>query len=118
LRSLSLANNFIGSDGVEALSVCQYLGRLQSLNLRNNAVGERGVRALVEAPWFATLTSLDLSQNDVNAAAAHVLGVALDALDADGRLRLRELSLANNPLHTAGTRVIRSSPALRRLARV
>lgn len=118
LRSLSLAHNRIGSDGMEALAVCQYLGRLQSLNLGNNHIGERGVRALVEAPWFANLTSLDLTNNDVNAAAAHALAVALDELEAADRLLLRELSLAGNPLHTAGMRVIRASPALRRVARV
>jgi uncharacterized protein (TIGR02996 family) len=118
VRSLSLASNHIGSDGLQALAVCPHLTRLGALNLRGNSIGERGVRALVDAPWFASLTILDLSDNDVNAAAAHALGVALDALKADGRLRLWQLVLGGNPLRTAGSRVIRGSPALQRVARL
>jgi uncharacterized protein (TIGR02996 family) len=118
VRSLSLEDNYIGSDGVQALAVCTHLVRLETLDLRGNHIGERGIRALVEAPWFSHLTALDLVNNDVNAAAAHALGVALDALEADGRLRLRQLSLEGNPLRTAGMRVIRASPALRRVARL
>jgi uncharacterized protein (TIGR02996 family) len=118
LQSLDLSDGFIGSDGVQALAVCEYLDRLESLDLQGGHVGERGVRALVEAPWFANLTFLDLSNNDINAGAAHALAVGLDALDRAGRLRLRQLPLRGNPLRTAGTRVIRASPALRRVVRL
>ncbi len=117
LRSLDLDDGYIGSDGIRALAVCEHLGGLESLDLQGCHVGERGVRALVEAPWFANLTFLDLCNNDVNAAAAHALAVGLDALDRAGRLRLRELPLYGNPLRTAGLRVVRSSPALRRVIR-
>jgi uncharacterized protein (TIGR02996 family) len=118
LRSLDLSAGFIGSDGVQALSVCEYFARLQSLDLRGDRVGERGVRALVEAPWFANLTYLDLRDNDVNAAAVHAIGVRLDDLAQAGRLKLRRLPLEGNPVRSAGTRVIRSSLVLRQVVRL
>jgi hypothetical protein len=118
LRSLDLSDGFIGSDGVQALSVCEYLGGLEALDLRGGHVGERGVRALVEAPWFGNLTYLNLSDNDINAGAVHALGAHLDVLARAGKLKLRQLPLEGNPLRSAGTRVIRSSRVLRRLVRL
>jgi uncharacterized protein (TIGR02996 family) len=118
LHALHLGDGFIGSDGVRALSVSEYLAGLKRLNLRGCHIGERGVRALVEAPWFANLTVLDLSNNDINAGAAHALGAQLDVLDHAGQLRMRQLPLEGNPLRAAGARVIRSSRALRRVARL
>lgn len=118
LRALDLSDSYIGSDGARALAVSENLGSLESLNLRGGRIGERGARALAEAAWLPNLTALDLSQNDVNAAAAHALAQGLDALDRAGRLRLRELALAGNPLRQAGARVVRASPALRRVARL
>jgi uncharacterized protein (TIGR02996 family) len=117
LRSLDLTDGYIGSDGVRALAVSEYLAGLESMHLGGGHIGERGIRALVEAPWFANLTFLDLRNNDVNAGAAQALADGVDALDRAGRLRLRELALEGNPLRTAGSRVIRASRALRRVAR-
>jgi uncharacterized protein (TIGR02996 family) len=118
LHSLDLSDGFIGSDGVQALSVCEYLAGLESLDLRGGHVGERGVRALVEAPWFANLSYLNLSDNDINAGAVHAIGVRLDVLYRAGQLKLRQLPLEGNPLRSAGTRVIRSSRVLRRVVRL
>ncbi len=118
LRSLDLSTCFIGSDGVRALAVCEYLGGLESLDLANNGIGRAGARALAGAPWLAGLIYLDLSGNYVNAATAHALAAGLEALDQAGCLRLRQLRLADNPLRTAGMRVIRGSPVLRRVVRL
>jgi uncharacterized protein (TIGR02996 family) len=114
--ALNLTDGFIGSDGAQALAVSEYLGKLEVLRLGGGHIGERGVRALVQAPWFGNLTHLNLANNDVNAGAVHALAVGLETLKAAGRLRLKRIDLAGNPLRTAGFRVIRGSPVLRRLA--
>jgi uncharacterized protein (TIGR02996 family) len=118
LRSLDLRDNYIGSDGVEALAVSEHLGRLDRLDLSYNHIADRGVRRLAASPLPARLTHLDLSFNDIKAPGVRDLAKSLELLATrDEVLRLRTLDLTGNELGAAGRRAIRASPVLKRVAR-
>jgi uncharacterized protein (TIGR02996 family) len=119
LVTLDLSWNSLGSDGVQALVVSEHLGRLRVLNLARNDIGDRGVRALCTAPLLGQLTTLDLHDNQIGAAGLRLLAEALERLEAGPEgLRLRTLNLAGNPFSGAAKRLARTSPVLRRVARL
>jgi uncharacterized protein (TIGR02996 family) len=118
LRSLDLGGCSIGSDGIRALSVCEFLSGLQSIDLCNNGIGRAGMRALTEASWFQNLAFLDLSRNEINSTAVRALAAGLEDRERAGSLRLQDLYLFENPLGQAGLRAIHASNVLRRVARL
>jgi hypothetical protein len=118
LRSLDLRECQIGSDGVRALAVSEYLGNLFSVDLSNNSIGRAGIRALVDAPWLANVTLLNLSGNEIDPPAVRALAAGLDAREQTGQLRLEEVYLFENPLGQAGRRAVHDSGTLRRIAKL
>jgi uncharacterized protein (TIGR02996 family) len=119
LVTLDLSCNSLGSDGVQALVVSEWFDRLRVLNLARNEIGDGGVRALCTAPLLGQLTTLDLHDNQIGAAGLRLLAEALERLEAGPEgLRLRTLNLAGNPFSGAAKRLARTSPVLRRVARL
>ena len=62
---LDLRQNFLGDDGVVALSQSPELGDLRELDLRGNQITRVGVKALAETKTFLKLEKLDLRGNQL-----------------------------------------------------
>jgi uncharacterized protein (TIGR02996 family) len=105
LRSLDLAGNDLGDEGVRALVAAPWLPRLHFLSLTYNGLGPGGVRVLADAP-LAGLRELDLSQNDLGREGARALA------RAPFLARLHRLSLAWTKLDEEALLALLASPHL------
>jgi uncharacterized protein (TIGR02996 family) len=115
IQTLDLSYTDLGSNGLQALAVSEYLDGLTTLNVSYNNIGNGGARALAGSPLLARLHHLDLSYNEIGPAGLRDLASAF-AAQGEGCL-LRSLDLRGNGLGSAGIRVIRGSPVLRRVAK-
>src|SRR5205823_6440544 len=100
LRVLTLNENAVGIDGLEALAGCPACRGLWVLNLENCGLTVGAVRKFVAAADWDGLVWLNLSENKLNAAAAAALA------DWPGAATLRGLELVYNPLTRAGGEAI------------
>lgn len=89
LRSLRLAFNHLGDEGVRELLAGPLLGALTSLDLQANALTDVTAVALANSPWLGHLTTLNLVAN-------HLGQRGLEALvRAPGLGSLRDVDLSN-----------------------
>ena len=63
LRILDLRKNFIGDEGLEAISSSSLLSNLRELDLRNNGITRLGVKIFSESKLFGCLEKIDLRIN-------------------------------------------------------
>jgi Ran GTPase-activating protein (RanGAP) involved in mRNA processing and transport len=63
LKILDLRKNFIGDEGLEAISSSPLLSNLRELDLRNNGITRLGVKLLSESKLFGCLEKIDLRIN-------------------------------------------------------
>ena len=63
LEVLDLRKNFIGDDGLEAISQSPFFGNLRELDLRNNGITRLGMKILGESKYLGGLEKLDLRSN-------------------------------------------------------
>jgi uncharacterized protein (TIGR02996 family) len=116
LRSLDLAGNGIGIDGLECLAKATFLPSLRTLNLSGNNLGVRGMATLAVMPQFAGLTDLRLGQDDefdFEYAENNFGDEGVRQLVASPHLaRLNVLSLHETGITDAGVRVLAAWPGL------
>ena len=63
LKILDLRKNFIGDEGLEAISNSPLLSNLRELDLRNNGITRLGVKMLSQSKLFGCLEKIDLRIN-------------------------------------------------------
>ena len=63
LEILDLRKNYIGDEGLEAISSSPLLSNLRELDLRNNGITRLGVKILSESKLFGYLEKIDLRIN-------------------------------------------------------
>jgi uncharacterized protein (TIGR02996 family) len=140
LDELDLAENELGETAARALAASAHLGALRRLELRDNRLGPGGAEALAGSERLTSLVRLGLAGNEVGVARLHSLTRAHDllrvpVLDLSANnltpaglqvilarppgaadlppVRLRELSLGQNPeLGNDGARVLAGCPHL------
>jgi uncharacterized protein (TIGR02996 family) len=115
IHTLDLSESELGSNGLQALAVSEYLDGLTTLNVSSNDIGDGGARALAGSWLLPRLNYLDLSYNRIGPGGLRDLAVAL-AVPGEGCL-LRSLDVRGNRLGSAGIWVIRGSPVLKRVAK-
>ena len=63
LEVLDLRKNYIGDEGLEAISQSPYFVNLRELDLRNNGITRIGMKILGESKSLSSLLKLDLRLN-------------------------------------------------------
>ena len=63
LKVLDLRKNYIGDEGLEAISQSPYFANLEELDLRNNGITRLGMKILAESKSLSHLVKLDLRLN-------------------------------------------------------
>ena len=63
LEVLDLRKNYIGDEGLEAISQSPYFSKLRELDLRNNGITRIGMKILGESQCLSCLVKLDLRLN-------------------------------------------------------
>ena len=63
LEVLDLRKNFIGDEGLEAISQSPYFSNLRELDLRNNGITRIGMKILGQSKSLSCLVKLDLRLN-------------------------------------------------------
>ena len=124
LQELRLLGNAIGSGGATAFAQALRSGGcplrlLQLGNQQEHTIGDEGATALAGAlAWSPCLTELGVDGNDISEPGATALALALSPLPgaepADApqrRCALRTLSIATNPIGSAGVEAVRCPPS-------
>ena len=65
IEVLDLRKNFIGDQGVEAISESPLFSKLRELDLRNNGISRLGVKSLSESKTLGCLERVDLRLNQL-----------------------------------------------------
>ena len=63
LKILDLRKNYIGDEGLEAISQSPYFANLEELDLRNNGITRLGMKILGDSKSLNSLVKLDLRLN-------------------------------------------------------
>ena len=63
LEVLDLRKNFIGDEGLEAISLSTLFSNLRQLDLRNNGITRLGMKVLGESKGLSCLEKIDLRTN-------------------------------------------------------
>ena len=126
LQELRLLGNAIGSGGATAFAQALRSGGcplrlLQLGNQQEHTIGDEGATALAGAlAWSPCLTELGVDGNEISEPGATALAQALSPMPgtepADApqrRCDLRTLSIATNPIGSAGVEAVRPSRPLR-----
>lgn len=109
VRTLSLRNNHLGTQGGTQLAQCTYFASLQSLDLSSCEIGARGAQALASAGAFPSLVDLDLGDNHIRPTGFQAL------LNCSFLERFRALKLHQNILGDTSVVRLAAWPALSRI---
>lgn len=88
LRTLGLAVNGLGPEGIAHIVGAAGLRNLETLDASHNRIGDTGARALAGAPHLSHLTTLTLQDCEIEPDGAHALRGSAHLVDAT-RLDLR-----------------------------